>query len=235
MPFIYGQLNHLQIFLVSNLTACFTIKIFLISSNHRELILRSKIFPLENIGISKYVLSLLKTKPFMLTNNLQPHVLYVDDEENNLLAFKAAFRRYFTVFTAISAVEARSILEANTIHVLISDQKMPGTPGVELLAQALQKYPDQVRILITAYSDFETLELAINKGYIFKFLVKPWRDDDMINIINQAYIIYLKNKNNEIRIHRAEQQKLLLEQEIFRLEEILKIKKEEINKFIDNS
>jgi two-component system, response regulator PhcR len=173
--------------------------------------------------------------PHLNTTDNQPQVLYVDDEDNNLSAFRAAFRRYFTIFTANSAVEARKILENNTIHVLISDQKMPGTPGVELLGQALQKYPDQVRILLTAYSDFEVLKQAVNDGYIFKFLAKPWNDDDLKLVISQAYDLYFKNLEKKSQIEKAEAKKKYLEEEIKKLEEILKIKKDEIDKFIDNA
>ncbi|MEO8760124.1 MAG: response regulator, partial [Bacteroidia bacterium] len=72
------------------------------------------------------------------------NVLYVDDEENNLAAFKASFRRHFNVFTAISADEGKIILNKNDIQVLITDQRMPGTLGTELLAQAVKEYPDQI-------------------------------------------------------------------------------------------
>ncbi|MES2679924.1 MAG: response regulator [Bacteroidota bacterium] len=171
----------------------------------------------------------------MSTIDNQPQVLYVDDEENNLSAFRAAFRRYFTIFTANSAIEARKILENSTIHVLISDQKMPGTPGVELLGQALQKYPDQARILLTAYSDFEVLKQAVNDGYIYKFLAKPWNDDEMKRIISEAYDLYFKNLERKAQIEKAEEKKKYLEEEIRKLEEILKIKKDEIDKFIDNT
>ncbi len=176
-----------------------------------------------------------KRKPHKLSTDALPHILYVDDEENNLSAFQAAFRRYFTIFTAISATEARKILEENNIHVLISDQKMPGTPGVELLEQALQKYPNQVRILLTAYSDFEILKQAVNNGYIFKYIVKPWKDEEMRVIIAEAYDLYVKNMEKKELIKKAEEKKLYLEEEIRKLEEILRVKKEEIDKFIDNS
>ena len=78
-------------------------------------------------------------------------ILYVDDEENNLFAFKAAFRRYFMVYTTVSADEAKIILAKNEIHVLITDQRMPGTLGTELLAEVVKEYPDQIRILLTAW------------------------------------------------------------------------------------
>ena len=81
------------------------------------------------------------------------NVLYVDDEVNNLEAFRATFRRDFNVFTAISAKEAEGILDAeNDIHILITDQRMPLKSGTELLAESVRKYPYQIRILLTAHA-----------------------------------------------------------------------------------
>src|SRR4051812_16247614 len=96
-----------------------------------------------------------------------PRILFVDDEENTLFSFRASFRRSLEIFTANSGAEAKKILEAHEIHILIVDQRMPGMPGVELLEDSFKKYPDQVRILLTAYSDFETLKEAVNKGFIY--------------------------------------------------------------------
>jgi response regulator RpfG family c-di-GMP phosphodiesterase len=127
------------------------------------------------------------------------NVLYVDDEENNLLAFKASFRRHFTVFTAISADEGKKILAENEIHVLITDQRMPGTLGTELLAQAVKDYPDQIRILLTGFSDIEAIKDAINRGQIYHYLQKPWNDNDLKETIESAYKVYhLKKKQQEL-------------------------------------
>jgi response regulator RpfG family c-di-GMP phosphodiesterase len=127
------------------------------------------------------------------------NVLYVDDEENNLLAFKAAFRRNFTVFTAISADEGQKILGENEIHVLITDQRMPGTLGTELLAQAVKDYPDHIRILLTGFSDIEAIKDAINRGQIYHYLQKPWNNDELKETIENAYKIYhLKKKQQEL-------------------------------------
>jgi response regulator RpfG family c-di-GMP phosphodiesterase len=127
------------------------------------------------------------------------NVLYVDDEENNLLAFKASFRRHFTVFTAISADEGKKILAENEIHVLITDQRMPGTLGTELLAQAVKDYPDQIRILLTGFSDIEAIKDAINRGQIYHYLQKPWNDNDLKETIESAFKVYhLKKKQQEL-------------------------------------
>lgn len=131
------------------------------------------------------------------TNHI--HVLYVDDEENNLAAFKASFRRNFTVFTALSADEGEKILKENEIHVLITDQRMPERPGTELLAQAVKNYPDQTRIMLTGFSDIEALKDAINKGQIFHYLQKPWNDAELQEIIEKAYEVYrLKKRQRDL-------------------------------------
>ena len=114
-----------------------------------------------------------------MKSQVEINVLYVDDEENNLISFKASFRRYFSIFTANSAERAHEILRENTIHVLITDQRMPKTLGTELLAKAAKDYPDQIRVLLTAFADIEALKDAINRGHIFRYLEKPWNDDEL--------------------------------------------------------
>ncbi len=126
-------------------------------------------------------------------------VLYVDDEENNLIAFKASFRRYFKIFTALSGSEATKILDENEIHVLITDQRMPGMLGTELLSQAVQIYPDQIRILLTGFSDIDAVKDAINNGQIYQYLQKPWNDVELRETIEKAYQIYhLKREKQEL-------------------------------------
>ncbi len=117
-------------------------------------------------------------------------VLYVDDEENNLVAFRASFRRIFSVFTALSVKEAKEVLALNTIHVLITDQRMPLELGTELLAYAVHDYPDQIRILLTGFSDIDALTDAINRGQIFRYLKKPWNENELRETIENAYKVY---------------------------------------------
>lgn len=136
------------------------------------------------------------------------HILYVDDEENNLLSFKASFRRYFTIFTAQSAEEAKQILNNNEIHILITDQRMPVTLGTELLAQAAIDFPDQIRILLTGFTDIEALKDAVNRGQIFRYLEKPWNDLDLKKTIEDSYQVYQIKKEQE-----ALNQKILLTNE----------------------
>jgi response regulator RpfG family c-di-GMP phosphodiesterase len=134
-----------------------------------------------------------------MSEGIHINVLYVDDEENNLLSFKASFRRHFNIFIAISADEGKKILAENEIHVLITDQRMPGTLGTELLAQAVKEYPDQIRILLTGFSDIEAIKDAVNRGQIYHYLQKPWNDQELQKTIENAYQIYhLKKKQKEL-------------------------------------
>jgi response regulator RpfG family c-di-GMP phosphodiesterase len=146
------------------------------------------------------------------------NVLYVDDEENNLVAFKASFRRYFNIYTANSASEAEMILSKNTIHVLITDQRMPETLGTELLAKAAIEYPEQVRILLTGFSDIEALKDAVNRGQIFRYLSKPWNDDELKKTIEDSYLIYHikkeEHEKNEKLILTNEQLEFILRQKL---------------------
>jgi response regulator RpfG family c-di-GMP phosphodiesterase len=129
------------------------------------------------------------------------NVLYVDDEQNNLQSFHASLRRFFTIHTALSAKEAEVILSENDIHVLITDQRMPLTSGTELLTETAKKYPEQIRILLTAHADVQCLEDAINLGKVHAYLQKPWNDDKLKEVIEEGYVVYtLRKKEQELTL-----------------------------------
>lgn len=117
-------------------------------------------------------------------------VLYVDDEANNLLAFKASFRRIFEVFTAISAAEGLKVLHDNPVHVIIADQRMPQSTGVEFFDIVRIAHPDPIRILLTGYTDVEAIVDAINRGQIFRYIKKPWDDLDLQTAIQNAFEVF---------------------------------------------
>ncbi|MBB5634625.1 response regulator RpfG family c-di-GMP phosphodiesterase [Pedobacter cryoconitis] len=125
------------------------------------------------------------------------NVLYVDDEVHNLNSFKAGFRRKFNIFTAESAVEGRKILETELIHVIITDQRMPVTTGIEFLESIIPDFPDPIRILLTGYADINAVIDAINKGQVYKYIQKPWMDEDLRINIEKAYEIYALRKENK--------------------------------------
>jgi len=130
-------------------------------------------------------------------NNTKINVLYVDDELENLHAFKAAFRRIYNVYIAESANEGRKILNENTIEIILTDQRMPEMTGVEFLASIITTYPDPIRILITGYSDINAVIDAVNKGQIYKYISKPWDYDYLKTIIDQSFEVYTLRKENK--------------------------------------
>lgn len=118
--------------------------------------------------------------------NIKPEimgsVLYVDDEQNNLTSFRAAFRRDLRVYTANNAVEAlKQLRKYPEIKVIISDQRMPDITGVEFFEKIRKIFPNKVRIILTAYSDITAVMDAINKGQVYRFIDKPW-DYDKVRI-----------------------------------------------------
>jgi putative two-component system response regulator len=124
------------------------------------------------------------------------NLLVTDDEIDNLQLFKRTLRSNYTVFLANSGFEAIEILKSNKIDMIISDHKMPGMDGVELLKKTLNYAPDAIRILITAYTDSTTLMNAINESKIHRYIKKPWDPNDLINIIEASFEIYQLNVDN---------------------------------------
>lgn len=127
------------------------------------------------------------------------NVLYVDDEPNNITSFKAAFRRLFTIFTAESAEEGRKILETETIHVIFSDQRMPKMTGIEFFQSILETHPEPIRILITGYTDINAVIDAINVGQVYKYLSKPWNEEEVKNSVIKSFEVFdLRQQNKEL-------------------------------------
>lgn len=125
------------------------------------------------------------------------HVLYIDDEVHNLSAFKASFRRAYTVYTAESADQARKILEENTVHIIISDQRMPQMTGIQFFESIVDAYPDPIRMLLTGYADINAVIDAINKGQVYKYFSKPWDEQELRTNIDKAYELYCLRKENQ--------------------------------------
>ncbi|MES2829943.1 MAG: response regulator [Bacteroidota bacterium] len=125
------------------------------------------------------------------------NILYVDDEVHNLTAFKASFRRTFNVFTAESAKEGVAILKSETIDIIISDQRMPVTTGIEFLESIIPEYPDPIRILLTGYADINAVIDAINKGQVYLYITKPWQDEELRQSIEKAFELFALRRENK--------------------------------------
>lgn len=151
--------------------------------------------------------------------NQKIKILYVDDEVGNLVGFKSTFRQLYDVKTALSAKEGMEILDANPdIEIIITDQRMPEMTGVEFLSAIKEKHSEPIRILLTGYTDFSALVEAINKGQIYRYLQKPWNEEEIKVVVSQAFEIYdLRRKNKSLMksLERAnEQLEFLLRQKL---------------------
>jgi response regulator RpfG family c-di-GMP phosphodiesterase len=118
--------------------------------------------------------------------NPLPKILYLDDEEQNLIAFHALFRREYDIFTTTSPQEAVAYLNQHEVQVILSDQKMPDISGVEFFEMIIPEFPRAIRILITGYADIEAVISAINRGEIFRYVAKPWDENDLRHCLQTA-------------------------------------------------
>ncbi len=151
---------------------------------------------------------------FSMQTEPKPTILCLDDENDNLDALERLFRKHFIVLKANSAEKAFEILDNRPdIAVIVSDQRMPVMTGVEFLEKSIVSHPDTSRILLTGYTDIESVIDAVNLGQIFRYLTKPWDPLDLINTVTQAANKYnlkleLREKNQKLEAALAELKQL---------------------------
>lgn len=134
-------------------------------------------------------------------------VLFVDDDPANLVVCEAACGDDFEVVTASSAEAAMDLMRTEEVGVIVADQRMPGTTGVELLERVRVEYPDTVRVLITAYSDIQAAIAAINRGRVRRYLRKPWEPGELKAELADALDIYAMTRKlsaMDVRLRETE-------------------------------
>lgn len=126
-------------------------------------------------------------------------ILYVDDEVHNLQAFKATYRRIFEVHIAESGKDGMEIFKNNQLDVVITDQRMPEMTGIQFLEEIQKINSEPMRILLTGYSDINAVVDAINKGQVYRYLSKPWQEDELRTTIESAFEVFrLRRENKEL-------------------------------------
>ena len=134
-------------------------------------------------------------------------VLLVDDEKRVIGALRRLLRREsYELLSANSGPEAIRLLENNPVHLIISDHRMPGMSGIELLHEVSVRWPDTVRIILSGYSDVNTIIAAVNEGEIYKFLVKPWNDEEIKLHVQRALEQFDLREENRRMARRIEEQ-----------------------------
>jgi DNA-binding NtrC family response regulator len=127
-------------------------------------------------------------------------ILYVDDESGNVRVFRSIFKRFYTVLTAESAKQGIEVLRSqNDIQLIITDQRMPEMTGVEMLKAINEEFPNLIRIILTGYSDIDVIIEAVNECNLYRYITKPWKDDEIKQAIEQGLETYkLRKENNEL-------------------------------------
>jgi diguanylate cyclase (GGDEF)-like protein len=133
-------------------------------------------------------------------------ILIVDDEENVVKSITRTLRSVGRILTTTSPLDALKILERETVHVIIVDQRMPQMSGIELLTTVYEKYPDVVRIILTGYTDIADLIDAINSAKIYRYLTKPWENKELQLIVSQALERFDLQSQNKLLIGRLKKQ-----------------------------
>jgi EAL domain-containing protein (putative c-di-GMP-specific phosphodiesterase class I)/ActR/RegA family two-component response regulator len=131
-------------------------------------------------------------------NTDEKTILLVDDEENILNALTRLLRREgYKILQCTSAMRAFEVLALNKVQVIVSDQRMPEMSGTEFLSQVKAMYPDTIRIVLSGYTDLKSVTEAINKGAIYKFMTKPWQEDELRQAIKNAFLQHQQQVNDK--------------------------------------
>ncbi|MCL6452277.1 MAG: response regulator [Alicyclobacillus sp.] len=143
-------------------------------------------------------------------------ILYLDDESHNLVSFRAMFRRTFQIYTASSAHEAVQLLRAHDIPIVLTDQRMPDMTGVQFLEAILPEFPDTVRMIVTGFSDVESVVHAINNGHVYRYITKPWDEQELrVTLHRAADLVRLQRQNQ--RLLDELQQKVAYQERVMKL------------------
>ena len=117
-------------------------------------------------------------------------ILVVDDERVILNTLKRTFRREYNVFSALSGEDALCIMERNDIALIIADHLMPDMTGTELLKKTSQRYPNTIRIILSAYPDEKPFMDAVNTGHVHRYITKPWELEEVESVVREEIQTY---------------------------------------------
>jgi len=131
-------------------------------------------------------------------NGQQFTILFVDDEESVLSAMRRIFlEEDYIILTVSSADKALAVMEREPVHLLVSDHRMPGMNGAELLKEVKNRWPETIRIMLTGHADVNSIMGAVKEGAVYKFITKPWNDEDLrltVSLALQQYVLMQENR-----------------------------------------
>jgi DNA-binding NtrC family response regulator len=153
----------------------------------------------------------MSAAPQLSIVNSRPCVLFVDDDASNRQAFQATFRREMDVLVARDVKEVWEFLATNHVHIVIADQRMPGTPGSRVLAMVRERYPSIRRMLITGHADIDAVIDAVNEGGVSRYIAKPWNVTELTAAMNKAYADVQADEERKAYVERLLQANQQLE------------------------
>ena len=124
-------------------------------------------------------------------------VLVVDDEQRSLETLRRTLEDHFTIFTAASAEQGLAVMEAELVHIVVSDQRMPGGSGVDFLRSVRARWPETVRLILSGYTEAEDIIAGINQAGIWQYLLKPWHPDQLLLTLQSAGELWRLQKENQ--------------------------------------
>ena len=133
----------------------------------------------------------------MMGEALLPTVLVVDDEPHSTAAMRMALEDDFLVLEASGAEEAWRLMEEHWVQVVLSDQRMPGKTGIELLTEMRDRWPETVRIIVTGYTESSDMIQAINEAGIYQFITKPWHPEQLLIAVRNAARLFELSRDHE--------------------------------------
>ncbi|MGP5224183.1 response regulator [Psychrobacter aquimaris] len=137
----------------------------------------------------------------------KPKIAFIDDEPRILRSLKMHFRQSHDVFITTDATELMEYVSQNEVQVVISDQRMPDKQGTEVLSDIKAASPNTIRILLTGYADLNAVMDSVNEGEIYRYITKPWQNDELKKIVNKATEIAQKTQEimeNDATQHRVD-------------------------------
>ena len=170
-----------------------------------------------------------------MNKDAQLNLLCVDDEAGILSSLTRLLRsEKFGVITASSGAQALEILADQPVQVLVADQRMPDMSGIALIEQVKQRHPHIVRVVLSGFADISIILESINKGEVFRYLGKPWNDEELKTMLRQCFAQFELEQENKQLLDVVNQQNLQLEELNGRLEQRLETQLQDLNNTTDN-
>ena len=170
-----------------------------------------------------------------MTSDIRANLLCVDDEPGILRSLRRLLRgEDFNVITASSGLEALEVLAEQPVQVMVADPRMPDMSGIELIERVKHEHPHVVRVVLSGFADIATILSAINRGEVFRYLGKPWNDEELKTMLRQCFIQYRLEQENQQLLELVNQQNHQLAELNGQLEKQIEAQQQGLDETVSN-